>query len=100
MNIFIPRKSWCSSCVFRSGLVARVSVRLLVRVVACTCTALHDWCIYGLYYLLSRFQCSLTTGMVGLALKWVRLAPNGTNPGLFQIRFQCIWHPRVKCTEI
>ena len=29
--------------------------------------------------------------MVGLAPKWVRLAPNGTNPGLFQIKFQCIW---------
>ena len=31
--------------------------------------------------------------MVDLAPKWVRLAPNGTNPGLFQIRFQCIWRP-------
>ena len=31
------------------------------------------------------------SGMVGLAPKWVRLAPNGTNPGLFQIRLQCIW---------
>ena len=30
-------------------------------------------------------------GMVGLAPKWVGLAPNGTNPGLFQIRFQYIW---------
>ena len=30
--------------------------------------------------------------MVGLAPKWVRLAPNGTNPGRFQIRFQCILH--------
>ena len=30
------------------------------------------------------------SGMVGLAPKWVRLAPNGTNPGLFQIRFQYI----------
>ena len=29
--------------------------------------------------------------MVGLAPKLVRLAPNGTNPGLFQITFQCIW---------
>ena len=29
--------------------------------------------------------------MVGLAPKWVRLDPNGTNPGLFQIRFQYIW---------
>ena len=38
--------------------------------------------------------------MVGLAPKWVRFAPNGINPGLFQIRFQCIWRPRVKCTEI
>ena len=28
-------------------------------------------------------------GMVGLAPKCVRLATNGTNPGLFQIRFQC-----------
>ena len=32
--------------------------------------------------------------MVGLASKWVRLAPIGINPGLFQIRFQCIWRPR------
>ena len=28
--------------------------------------------------------------MVGLAPKWIRLAPNGTNPGLFNIRFQWI----------
>ena len=41
-----------------------------------------------------------TEGMVVLAPKWVRLAPNGTNPGFFQIRFQCIWRPRAKCTEI
>ena len=34
---------------------------------------------------------SLFSGMVGLAAKWVRLAPNGINLGLFQIRFQCIW---------
>ena len=33
----------------------------------------------------------LITGMVGLAPKWVILAPNGTNPGLFQIRFQYTW---------
>ena len=38
--------------------------------------------------------------MVGLAPKWVRLAPNGSNPGLFQIRFQCIWRGGAKCTEI
>ena len=49
---------------------------------------------------LLQFPCDCETGMVGLAPKWVRLAPNGTNPGLFQIRFQCIWRPRVKCTEI
>ena len=29
--------------------------------------------------------------MVGLAPKWVRLAPIGTNPVFFQIRFHCIW---------
>ena len=28
--------------------------------------------------------------MVGLAPKWVRLAPNGTNPGLFKFQFQYI----------
>ena len=39
-------------------------------------------------------------GMVGLIPKWVRLAPNGTNPGLFQIRFQCIWRGGANCTEI
>ena len=40
------------------------------------------------------------SGMSDLGAKWVRLAPNGTNPGLFQIRFQYIfslwdqtWHP-------
>ena len=37
--------------------------------------------------------CLCVARMVGLAPKWVRLAPNGTNPGLFQIRFQCIWRP-------
>ena len=45
--------------------------------------------------------CQLSdAGMVGLDPKWFRLAPNGTNPGLFQIRFQCILRPRAKCTEI
>ena len=41
----------------------------------------------------------LTPGMVGLAPKWVRLAPNGTNPGLFQIRFQCIWRGAPKALK-
>ena len=44
--------------------------------------------------------CPVYAGMVDFAPKWVRLASNGTNPGLFQIRFQCIWRPRAKCTEI
>ena len=48
-------------------------------------------------YLISTTSCpsssSLTrqtvaSGVLGLAPKWLRLAPNGTNPGLFQIRFQ------------
>ena len=45
-------------------------------------------------------MCITIPEMVGLAPKWVRLAPNGTNPGLFQIRFQCIWRGCAKCTEI
>ena len=32
----------------------------------------------------------LLPGMVGLAPKWVRLAPNRINPGLFQIRLRYI----------
>ena len=40
------------------------------------------------------------TGMSRLATKWVRLATNGTNPRLFQIRFQYILALRPKCTEI
>ena len=36
----------------------------------------------------SRSLCK--TGWPGLDLKWVRLAPNRTNPGLFHIRFQYI----------
>ena len=31
------------------------------------------------------------SGMVGLAPKWIRLAPKLDKPGLFQIRFQYIW---------
>ena len=31
------------------------------------------------------------SGMVCLALKWVRLAPNGTNQGLFKISFSTFW---------
>ena len=38
--------------------------------------------------------------MVGLASKWVRLAPNGTNPGLFQIRFQCIWRGTLNALNL
>ena len=41
-------------------------------------------------------ECQLVAGMVGLAPNWVRLSPNGTNPGLFQIRFQCIWRPNLE----
>ena len=48
-------------------------------------------------------QPSLTTvsqpRMVGLAPKWVRLAPNGANPGNFQIRFSTFWRGAPKCTE-
>ena len=70
------------------------------------CLNLSLWWIYPGRGLFKRFiinvlflklfflpVCCLS-GMVGLAPKWVRLAPNGTNPGLFQIRFQCIWHRR------
>ena len=32
-----------------------------------------------------------TPGMVGLAPKWVRLATNWKNPGLFKIIFQYFW---------
>ena len=40
-------------------------------------------------------------GMVGgSAPKWVRLAPNGTNPGLYQIRFQYIWLPSLVSIQL
>ena len=35
-------------------------------------------------------------GVAGLDSKWVRWDPNGTNPGLFQIRFQDILSCRAK----
>ena len=34
-----------------------------------------------------------TAGMVGLAAKWVRLAPNGTNPELFRSGFSAFCTP-------
>ena len=45
-------------------------------------------------------QLTYTTGMGGVAPKWVRLAPNGINPVLFQIKFQYILALEPKCTEI
>ena len=46
----------------------------------------------GLLELRGRtYMAGRQSGMVGLVPKWVRLAPDGTNPGLFQIRFQYIW---------
>ena len=36
------------------------------------------------------------TGIANLAHKWFRLAPNGTNLGLFQILFQYILAQRAK----
>ena len=38
----------------------------------------------------SRENLIFTSGMLNLAPKGLRLAPSGTNPGLFQIRFQYI----------
>ena len=35
-------------------------------------------------------------GVSSLAQKWVTFAPNGTNPGLFHIRFQYILARRAK----
>ena len=50
------------------------------------------WTIHWL--ITSATLLTFAPGMVGLAPKWVRLAPNyGTNPGLFKIY-------RAKCTEI
>ena len=45
-------------------------------------------------------QSDSDSGMVGLAPKWVRLAPNAPNPGLFsdQISVHLAWG--AKCTEI
>ena len=45
------------------------------------------------------------TGLSDFGSKWVRLAPNGTNLGLLQIRFQNIffkmsWNLIWKCSEI
>ena len=39
-------------------------------------------------------------GVVGLAPKCVRLAPNGTHPGLFSNQISVHLAPRAKCTEI
>ena len=44
--------------------------------------------IRGLFNILELSTCNLTSGVPGLASNWVRLAPNGTNLGLFQIKFQ------------
>ena len=61
---------------------------------------------YVNHWLRQRWYLSFETGMVVLAPKWVRLAPNGTNPGNFQIRFSTFWRTaksgnRVrKCSDI
>ena len=45
-------------------------------------------------------NCLVLSGVSDYGLKWVRLATNGTNRGLFQIRFQYIFRRGAKCTEI
>ena len=39
------------------------------------------------------------TGWPDLDPKWVKLTPNGTNPGIFSDQIQYIWLGRAKCTE-
>ena len=39
------------------------------------------------------------TGMSGSALNLVRLAPDGTNVGLFKISFSTFWLGEPKCTD-
>ena len=40
------------------------------------------------------------TPWTDLDSKWVRLAPNGTNPGIFQIRFSTFWLGDTKMGQI
>ena len=47
----------------------------------------HLFCFDTSTITLTLLRCS---GMSSLAPKWVRMGPDGTNPGLFQIRFQHI----------
>ena len=58
----------------------------------------HPWSSPGCLVYLGGVE--LPARMSGLARKWVKLAPNGTNPGLFEIRFQqmywnLIWKSRI-----
>ena len=47
--------------------------------------------------ILSLFRVSIRDVRVGK--NWVRLAPNGTNLGLFKISFSTFWLAETKCTE-
>ena len=53
--------------------------------------------VANLTYFRHKSDLCVEAGMVGLAPKWVRLAPNWTSPGLFKIRFHCteIWSEKA-----
>ena len=94
----------CGSTYRKSGKInvqKNLSIsRYLVSLTSCSDCCPHTNQSHENMVTCNRCCSQNLSGMVGLAPKWVRLAPNGTNPGLFQIRFQCIWRGGAKCTEI
>jgi len=42
----------------------------------------------------------ILSGMLGFSPKWVRLAPNGTNSGIFSDQIQHILTQWAKCTDV
>ena len=94
----------CGSTYRKSGKInvqKNLSIsRYLVSLTSCSDCCPHTNQSHENMVTCNRCCSQNLSGMVGLAPKWVKLATNGTNPGLFQIWFQCIWRPCAKCTEI
>ena len=91
-------------CEHLTGISAGLRCNTSSQRDICRHTALHfpipspmlPLCVHVWIYQL----CLVEWWVSDMVPNWVRLALNGTNPWIFQIRFQSIWLTEPKCTEI
>ena len=92
--IYIRYKTWR---IYRGhGQINTESLIFCMPTEQCVATAKYVTLHFSCYYSTHRHRARVS----GLDTKWVRLGPNGTNPGTFSDQISVNFGAAPKCTEI